>query len=185
MKRIVVASSNPVKLRAVAAGFQSMYPGEEFELTGLPTESGVSAQPASDAETRLGAEQRATRAASLQPEADFWVGVEGGVELHAAISTQVPEMAAFAWVVILSRARKGYARTATFFLPPEVVSLVASGLELGDADDIVFGRTNSKQDNGAVGLLTGDVVDRARLYEQAVALAFIPFRNELLYPSNT
>ena len=31
----------------------------------------------------------------------------------------------------------------------------------GEAADIVFGRTNSKQENGAVGLLTGDALERS------------------------
>jgi non-canonical (house-cleaning) NTP pyrophosphatase len=51
------------------------------------------------------------------------------------------------------------------------------------ADDIVFSCSNSKQDNGAVGLLTDNVIDRAQLYEQAVILALIPFKNERLYAS--
>ena len=45
----------------------------------------------------------------------------------------------------------------------------------------MFGRTNSKQQNGAVGLLTGDVIDRIALYEPAVVLALVPFRNPRLY----
>jgi non-canonical (house-cleaning) NTP pyrophosphatase len=55
------------------------------------------------------------------------------------------------------------------------------GRELGDADDIVFGKTNSKQENGAIGILTGDVVDRAQLYEHAVILALVRFKNPELY----
>jgi non-canonical (house-cleaning) NTP pyrophosphatase len=54
-------------------------------------------------------------------------------------------------------------------------------MELGEADDLVFGRSNSKQDNGAIGLLTGDVIDRAQLYEQAVILALVPFKNPDMY----
>jgi non-canonical (house-cleaning) NTP pyrophosphatase len=64
-----------------------------------------------------------------------------------------------------------------------VADLIRQGKELGEADDIVFGRNNSKQENGAVGLLTGDVINRAQLYEMAVILAFIPFKNLDLYPS--
>jgi non-canonical (house-cleaning) NTP pyrophosphatase len=52
---------------------------------------------------------------------------------------------------------------------------------LGEADDIVFGRSNSKQKEGAIGLLTGNVVDRAGLYEHAVILALVPFKNVALY----
>jgi non-canonical (house-cleaning) NTP pyrophosphatase len=75
----------------------------------------------------------------------------------------------------------GKGRTGTFLLPPAVAELIRQGKELGAADDIVFGRLNSKQDNGAVGLLTDDVIDRAQLYEHAMILALIPFKNKALY----
>ncbi|MDD5263960.1 MAG: DUF84 family protein, partial [Candidatus Bipolaricaulis sp.] len=68
------------------------------------------------------------------------------------------------------------------FLPDTVAALVRQGVELGEADDRVFGRTDSKRDVGAVGLLTGEVIDRTALYEHAVVLALIPFRNAALYP---
>jgi len=55
-------------------------------------------------------------------------------------------------------------------------------MELGDADDQVFSKNNSKQQNGAVGLLTDDVISRKSLYLPAVQMAFIPFLNSELYP---
>ncbi|HQA29691.1 MAG TPA: inosine/xanthosine triphosphatase, partial [Brevefilum fermentans] len=91
------------------------------------------------------------------------------------------EMISFAWVVVLSGERVGSSRTAHFKLPAEVKNLVEAGMELGDADDVVFGIENSKQKSGAVGLLTGDVVTRKTLYEQAVILALIPFKQPELY----
>jgi len=63
-----------------------------------------------------------------------------------------------------------------------VAKLVSSGLELGEADDQVFGTQGSKQHNGAVGLLTHDVLTRDGFYAQAVQLALIPFINPQLYP---
>jgi non-canonical (house-cleaning) NTP pyrophosphatase len=90
-------------------------------------------------------------------------------------------MEAFAWVVVLAGQKVGRGRTGTFFLPPRVAELVRAGKELGEADDIVFGRSNSKQENGAVGLLTGDVIDRAGFYEHAVILALIPFKTPELF----
>ena len=77
--------------------------------------------------------------------------------------------------------RESNARTASFRLPGRVRELVEQGLELGDADDLVFGKSNSKQQNGAVGLLTDNVETRTSLYEQAVVLALIPFKNSALY----
>ncbi len=118
---------------------------------------------------------RAERAAGLIPQADYWVGVEGGVE------DQDGQMAAFAWIVVKSKDQLGKGRTGAFYLPQSVANLVRQGKELGEADDIVFGRSNSKQANGAIGILTGDVIDRTQLYEQAVILALIPFKNPQLY----
>lgn len=74
----------------------------------------------------------------------------------------------------------GSSRTATFVLPEEIAALVRQGVELGAADDIVFGRFNSKQSNGAVGILTADAIDRTRYYEHAVILALVPFKNPAL-----
>jgi inosine/xanthosine triphosphatase len=178
MKRIVLASHNPVKAQATEAAFRQMFPGEEFALEPVSVNSGVRVQPLTDLETQIGAGNRARQAMELREEAAFWVGIEGGVEETEA------GMIAFAWVVVLSRGRGGKGRTGAFFLPENVAQLVRAGKELGEADDIIFGRDNSKQQEGAVGILTAKVIGRARLYEQAVVLALIPFKNPELYPGD-
>lgn len=155
--------------------FQRLFPDESFKVEAVSVPSDVSDQPMSDAETRQGAFNRARHAREASPGADYWAGVEGGCEI------QEGELIAFAWVQILDGDRESNARTASFRLPGRVRELVVDGLELGDADDLVFGESNSKQQNGAVGLLTGDVETRTSLYEQAVVLALIPFKNSELY----
>jgi inosine/xanthosine triphosphatase len=172
--QIVVASTNPVKIQAGLEGFKRMFPDQSFTAGGISVPSGVSDQPMSDAETLLGATNRVQTALDMSPDAAYGVGIEGGCE---EIDGQLH---AFAWVVVLSREHPdiiGKSRTATFILPEEVASLLRQGVELGHADDQVFGRSNSKQQNGAVGLLTDDLIDRAAYYEHAVILALIPFRN--------
>jgi len=176
VKTIIIASQNPVKIQAVLHGFQRMFLDQELTVQTVSVPSGVSRQPLSNAETLQGAVNRAAGAALQMPDADFWVGIEGGVE-----ETERGEVLAFAWVAVCDVHQMGRGRTGTFYLPPRVATLIRQGKELGEADDIVFGRTNSKQENGAVGLLTGDVIDRAQLYEQAVILALIPFKNPALY----
>jgi inosine/xanthosine triphosphatase len=175
MKTIIVASGNPVKIRAALNGFQRMFADETFTVETVEAPSGVARQPFSSEETRQGALNRARAARQVKPDADFWVGIEGGVEPEG------DRLSAFAWVVALSREIGGQSRSGSFFLPPRVAELVRQGLELGEADDIVFGRSNSKQENGAIGLLTGDVIDRAALYEHAVILALVGIRNPELY----
>jgi inosine/xanthosine triphosphatase len=180
MKTIIVASKNPVKIQAALSAFQKLFPGEQFQVASLSTPSGVNDQPSSDEETLAGALNRTLNAASAVGQADYWVGIEGGIE------DGEQGMEAFAWIVVYGKNPAGslYAgkgRTGTFFLPPPVADLVRQGKELGEADDIIFKRSNSKQENGAVGLLTGNVIDRQQFYEQAVILALIPFKNPTLY----
>jgi len=175
MKTVIVASKNPVKLKAVEAGFNKLFPDETFEFKGLSVPSEVSDQPMSGTETFRGAKNRVDNAKEVAPSADFYVGIEGGVE-HVN-----NEMMAFAWVVISSNNRIGKSKTSTFFLPSQISELIASGKELGEADDIVFGLQNSKQHNGAVGILTQNVMTRESYYTEAVVLALIPFVNSKLY----
>ncbi len=164
-----------MKRQATESGFRRVFPDLSFEVTTVSVPSGVPDQPRSDFETLAGAENRVAGARRAYPEADYWIGLEGGIDDDG------DEMVAFAWVVVCSPSGSGRSRTGTFALPGEVAALVRQGRELGEADDIVFGRTNSKHKEGAVGLLTGGVIDRKQLYEQSVVLALVPLRNVELY----
>ena len=175
LKVIILASHNPVKADAVRIGFQRVFSDDNFQIQPVVVESGVSDQPMTDRAALVGAITRAKHARTAKPEGKYWVGIEGGCDYLDG------EMVAFAWVVILDVTKQGYARTALFKLPREVQTLVEGGMELRDADDLVFGRQNSKHKSGAVGILTGNKVTRTTLYEQAVVLALIPFINPELY----
>ncbi len=175
IKKVIVASRNPVKISAVKIAFEKMFPLEAFELESVSVPSDVSEQPKDNRETLTGAINRANNAKEAFEDSDFWVGIEGGVEKVKG------EMEAFAWIVVMSGDLTGKAKTGTFFLPKKVVDLIDSGKELGEANDIVFDRTNSKQKNGAVGILTGNIIDRTNYYAEAVILALIPFKNTEMY----
>ncbi len=179
MKKVYIGSENPVKIECTKRGFLQVYGAESgFEFIGKSVPSGVSDQPMSHEETFRGAENRAKYLRKQYPDGTYFVGIEGGIQQNE------DEMEAFAWVVILSDDLEGKARTATFQLPPKIVELIRQGVELGHADDIVFNRNNSKQGNGAVGILTGDVIDRVEYYRHAVILALIPFLNKKLYQNH-
>lgn len=180
MARILVASTNPVKSSAVLVGFSQMFPGEIFEVEMQEISSRVSAQPATDNEAHLGAMNRARGARIAKPGLQYYVGIEGGIE-----PTTNGGMRTFAWVIVLAEDRIGQARSASFDLPPDIVALVNEGIELGEADDRVFNRSDSKRKEGAIGILTGGVVDRQKLYAHAVMLALVPFKNPDLYPSTS
>jgi inosine/xanthosine triphosphatase len=173
--RLVVASRNPVKARAVKQAFERAFPQQSFDVVALAVDSGVADQPMSDVETREGAENRLAAARALMPDADWWVGIEGGIEDSAA------GMLAFAWAAVENGSRHGRARSLAFPLPEALAERVSLGMELGEADDDVFGQTDSKRRDGAIGLLTGGLIDRTALYEPAVVAALIPALNPGLY----
>ncbi len=176
MKRVYIASANPVKIAATRRGFETIFPNEQFEVLSRKNEVFVVSQPMGDKETLEGAWKRANNIRELAPDADYWVGIEGGC------TDQPGGLSAFAWVVVLDAQRCGRGRSGEFFLPEKVAQLVRRGMELGDADDQVFSRNNSKQNNGAIGLLTDNAIDREGLYVPAVIFALVPFKNPELYP---
>jgi inosine/xanthosine triphosphatase len=174
--QVVIASHNPAKIRAVRDAFALQFPDQDIDFTPADVESGVSDQPFSDEETRHGARNRAVNARSLHPGADYWIGLEGGLE---ALDGQ---LMAFAWMVVMGTGGKtGETRTVTLPLPDAVKKLVDEGLELGDANDRVFSTVNSKHEGGAFGLLTEGLYTREGVYTEALVMALLPFVNELYW----
>jgi inosine/xanthosine triphosphatase len=169
-KKVIIASKNPVKIAATNAGFQRMFPKQAFVFEGVLVPSNVSDQPMTHEETRKGAANRAENAKSHSLDADYWVGIEGGVHQDEF------GMQAFAWIEVHSSDKASQAQTAVFYLPEPIAKMVRDGIELGEADDIYFGRSNSKQKDGAVGILTHGEIDRKAYYEHAMMLALIPFK---------
>ena len=172
--KVIVASHNPAKIRAVRDAFALQFPQASIKLLPVSVDSGVSDQPMSDDETLRGARTRARNAYQLNPEGDYWIGLEGGIE------TLGNQLMAFAWLAVLgSHGNISMARTVTLPLPPAVSKLIEQGLELGDANDQVFSTVNSKHQGGAFGLLTHGLYTRESVYTQALIIALVPFLNEL------
>lgn len=177
MKKIVVGTNNPKKLGSAIKGFQKMFSDEQFVAEIVSVPSGVPDQPMSDEESLKGAQNRAENAKKKKLDADYWVGMEGGIEQRNN------EMRAYAWAFIKSKGdQSGKGRTGTFILPSKIARLIKEGKELGDAHDIVFQKQNSKQNEGMIGELTNYKLVREDFYAEAVFLALIPFNRPELYP---
>jgi non-canonical (house-cleaning) NTP pyrophosphatase len=137
---------------------------------------------------------------------DFSVGLEGG--LDGALLEKHPhdDFWCMAWMAIYGsqsavcitakaeddtftssnvdqQMQWGFAKTAAFLLPPALCELLFDNddMELGDADDIVFKRKNSKHGQGTVGKLTDGQIDRTEYYVHALKLALIPWIRPELY----
>jgi inosine/xanthosine triphosphatase len=166
---VVVGSTNPVKVAAVATVMGRIAPNAA--VRGVAVASGVPDQPVGDAETQAGALQRARAALAAVPEATLAVGLEGGV-------VELPDgnMRSCAWAVVVDRhGLEGIGGSLSMPLPARVAVRIRAGEELGHAMDAEAQTVGTKHGRGAVGILTGGLVDRQRAYEPMVAYALAPW----------
>jgi inosine/xanthosine triphosphatase len=158
-----VGSTNPVKIAATRAVLERVYGAAAVQAVAV--ESGVSIQPWGNEETARGATNRAL-AAQQQTRALLGIGFEGGlVEVAGQVFT-------CAWcAVVRSDGVVGIAGGESVMLPPAVATAVRAGQELGPAMDALTGRQNTKQHDGAIGILTGGQLDRQAAYEHLLIMA--------------
>lgn len=174
VKTVIVASLNPAKINAVKSAFEATFPKQAFNFSGVSVDSGVADQPMSNQETHTGALNRVINAKAECTDADYYVGLEAGIEGSVT----------FAWMVVESKNQRGESRSASLMLPPVVIEKLQHANELGDVMDEVFGTENIKQKGGAISLLTHDLLTRSSVYHQALILALIPFANPEHFPAN-
>lgn len=173
--RIAVGSLNPVKIAAASAGFAAVWPGEDWRCDGCLVRSGVPDQTMSNIENIRGARNRAVLARDAL-QADYGVGIESGLERIDGI------WFSNGWVVIVDgTGAEGISSSMIRPVPLPSMELVRQGLELGAANDVVFGKTNSKQANGLIGLLTNDILTREGVFRDAVIGALARFLHPELF----
>ncbi len=175
--KVIIASKSPVKEEAVKRGFKSLFPETDFVFECVAASSGVSDQPMSDDEIRTGALGRVRHARELSPEADYYVGLEGGAE------EMYGDMYNFGWVVVEAKNKEhGYGRTFAFALPPAIRHLmVHEGLEQSHATDRVLATSGTKMSTGTIGPLTNNAITYVDWYAPAVVGALVPFLKKDLY----
>jgi inosine/xanthosine triphosphatase len=175
MKKVIVASENPVKVAVAKRAFAQVYPDELFEFVAVKSESGVSDQPMNE-ETECGAENRLQYIQNREPVADFWISQEGGVYEDGE------RLYNRAWIAVCDKG--GYmakSSTALFYLPPRITQYIREGMELGVANDTFFNSVNSKQGIGAIGHLTDGLIDREAYYTQAAIIALSELKHQAWY----
>ena len=176
MKKIIIASRNPVKINAVKKWFEQMLPEYDFEYVGISVSSWVSDQPMNDEETYLWAYNRVQNAHKENSDAEFYVWIEWW------LIERDNNLESIAWVVIMDKNLiVSHSKAATCKLPKKITQLIHQWKELWEAADIVFGEEHSKCKNGTVWLLTHDRVTRTDYYIHPVLLALIPYKNPEIY----
>lgn len=170
---IAIGSTSPVKLQAITNVFLRAWPKVKFQ--NIKVSSVVCDQPIGEQETIKGAVHRA-KTAQKKVQADFGVGIEGGViKIEGQWYTQ-------AWCAIVDkRGRVSLGGGAMMSLPYFVGQRLTKGEELGPIMDDWTGRSEVKKQEGAIGVLTKGLVDRTQAYENLVSFALAKFLNEKDY----
>ena len=169
--KVLVGSTNPVKLAGVKEAFSKYYEDVEVEGVSVP---GTQDMPFSD-ETIDGARHRAEHLRK-EHDADFFVGVEGGVVEHGE------HMLCYGVTVVLDKhGREGLGLSPHFPLPAKVAAELKAGKELGTVMDEFTGKTNLKQKGGACGYFTKEVYLRKDQFVASTVMALCPFQHEELY----
>lgn len=169
MHKVVSATTNPAKIKAILQAFDEIYGAGSCHIDAVSVESGVPEQPFGSEETRTGARNRVKNARMATPDADFWVAIEAGIDGDST----------FSWVVIETREQRGEARSATLPLPTIILERVRAGEALGPVMSHYTGIDEIGRKEGAIGVFTAGALTRSSVYHQAVILALSPFHNTL------
>lgn len=169
MHHVVSATTNPAKIQAILQAFNEIFGEGSCHIESVSVESGVPEQPFGSDETRAGARNRVTNARRAQPNANFWVAIEAGID----------EGSTFSWVVIDDGNLRGEARSATLPLPQVILEKVRAGEALGPVMSQYTGIDEIGRKEGAIGVFTAGKLTRSSVYHQAVVLALSPFHNAI------
>lgn len=182
-----VGSTNPVKINSVKSSVITHWP--KAVVKGFEVPSGVSAQPMSDAETKLGARNRAKAAleaglaelhlqgSPVLPETPvLGVGLEGGV-FEAGPDPLQPlsktsEMWSTVWCIVIDQTGHTCGSNGARFLVPEIVANeIRKGDEMGIASQKLSGIENVKHKGGLIGILTNNFTNRTEEYSAIAKMA--------------
>lgn len=156
--KVGIGTKNKAKVGAVLSVVTKHF-HDILTFEHISVDSGVSAQPMSTDETRLGAMNRA-RKALQETNADMAFGLEGGV-------TMIDDMMYLCnWgALALSNGQILTAAGAQIPLPKEISEQVSSGRELGPVMDDFVHQLDTRQHTGAIGILTDGMIDRKEMFE--------------------
>ncbi len=185
--RVLIASTNPVKIRAAREAFSCFQ--EEITFSSLnmkvidPEWDLFKSQPLGEDETYKNSRLRVKHIRKHNPDFDFFIGIEGGI-----VYTQHNQARIVVYCSVGTHSAITTVRGCEIPLPDRWYEKLASvreksslQLELGDLVAKISGITNIKQKNGAVGFLTQNIVTRFDILYQSMMMALIPFLNSTLF----
>jgi inosine/xanthosine triphosphatase len=183
--RIAVGSQRPPKLAAVREALKALgpllHPKSRFEVKGFEVATGVSHTPRSRAELMAGARGRCEALVHGGTEAEYFVGLEGGLDVFSENGRRLVFLES--WAFVSDGAGRGfYGRSGGILLPEALAAEVLDrGTELSQAVEAYAGIRGVRDSQGAWGVLTKNLINRQESFRIAVIGAFAPFFNTELY----
>lgn len=174
MLTIGLASTNRAKRSALQRVIRRFrLPATVLEIS---AESRVSAQPSTEEETIQGAINRVNQVLLATPEVELAVAFEGGIERTRW------GLFLLEWCVVGDRSGiRGFGGGPKLQLPDEVVRAHGQGATMGEIFDRLMRRRGTGAREGAFGILTGQMVTRSDVDEQALLLALARYLEPHFY----
>lgn len=173
---IAVGSENPAKVSATKIGFKKIFPFEKIKVVGTNVNSKVSRQPMSDRESIRGATNRAKAALKAVKDADFGVGMEGGVHKHGKYWIES------GWIVVINKEGKiGIGSSARWQVSNKIMSKFGGETELAHIFEELAGIKNAKDAGGVMALVTKNHLPRDIAYSHGVIFALAPFYSDPVF----
>jgi len=177
MKKIVVASMNPVKCQVAELASRQVFK-ESVLCRGIAVDSKVPSQPF-NGQVLNGAHNRLLAARAADQEADIWISMEGGIFNDVHDGNKLFNQA---W--ILATDKSGFiakSLTASFLIPTRVAALVLAGKDLAAATDEVFCTENCNESKGCIHFVTDRLISRMELYLPSVIIALTQLKHKEWY----
>lgn len=174
--KIVIGSANVPKREAVIEAFRRAHKDQHIDANYVTTDSAVSSHPTSATEAMQGALNRVADARRQVQEADYYVGIEGGLLQSDGRAWEI------GWVAISnSEGSVATGLSAGIELQGTILKAVQEGIELNDVLEDIYGTKGVGNANGYNGLATNDLVTRQQAYVQGVLFALAQFLHPELY----
>jgi inosine/xanthosine triphosphatase len=167
--RIALGSANPNKIRGVRLAAEKIFGAGKFSLVGIDVETGVSEQPLGK-ETLKGAMNRARAVAGkAKGKCDYAVGLESGIFELGGKYFDVQ------WCAVLHKNKMHMGCSMGFEIPrKEAQKLLKHKITLSKLYFELTGDADIGKKEGVIGHLSGGLLKRSMMAEQAFLCAMVP-----------
>ncbi|MGG0656301.1 DUF84 family protein [Rummeliibacillus pycnus] len=156
--KVGIGTTNKAKVGAVLTVVTKHF-HDILTFEHISVDSGVSSQPMSTEETRIGAINRAKNTLA-ETNSDIAFGLEGGVTMIG------DTMYLCNWgALAITNGQVLTAAGAQIPLPKEIAVQIAGGRELGPVMDDFVHQLDTRQNAGAIGIFTDGMIDRKEMFE--------------------